>query len=356
MRVLYILGCNEGPSKRYRVFNHIEALGDLGCGAEWIWDIHPEIYDTGYLRNFDVIVNFRGGYNERFAILKANAEALRIPLIYDVDDLVFDDTILDHIDAYLKMPDSGKREYAEGVRSMRRALLECSAVTVSTPFLKAYIAKTVKKPTWMIPFGVNRRQIAIARLLRKQNNSSYKFITYLSGTKTHERDFIEAASALANVLSSYKNVYLKIVGPLDLPESLKNVQEKIIRVPFMRWENLVIETSRAYINIAPFDPESDFCQSKSNLKYIEAGLCGVPTRASPISAFQSVIKTGINGFIATNEQEWVEYLGRMIENPRVRDEIGEAARAHVFDTSTPGHIGRIALSTYEEIRDVRKPV
>ena len=36
MRVLYILGCNEGPSKRYRVFNHIEALKAAGHHAEWI--------------------------------------------------------------------------------------------------------------------------------------------------------------------------------------------------------------------------------------------------------------------------------------------------------------------------------
>lgn len=42
---LFILGSNEGPSARYRVFNHIEALLRQGQRAERVRDIHPEAHD-----------------------------------------------------------------------------------------------------------------------------------------------------------------------------------------------------------------------------------------------------------------------------------------------------------------------
>lgn len=60
LRVLYILGCNEGPSKRYRVFNHINYLKIHNIESEWIWDIHPELQDDEYLKQFSIVVNFRG--------------------------------------------------------------------------------------------------------------------------------------------------------------------------------------------------------------------------------------------------------------------------------------------------------
>jgi len=348
MRVLFILGCNEGPSKRYRVFNHIEALKEVGINSEWIWDIHPEIYEKSYLGKFTNIVNFRGGFNERLGILLQNAKELQIPVIYDVDDLVFDESILQHVDAYVRMSSTDKAEYAQGVRSMRRALESCDAATASTPFLTSYIQSTVGVQTWRIPFGVNLRQIELAQILPGYGGGP-KFITYLSGTKTHERDFLEAAEALQAILKKYKDVYLKVVGPLEIPNILNAVSHKIRRIPFMRWENLLVEASTAYINIAPFDPKSWFCQSKSNLKYIEAGLCAVPTIASPIGSFTQSIESGINGYIAESPENWEEIFHELIQDRMLRDRIGLAAREQVLASSTPHTIGNELVAAYSNI-------
>ncbi|MFL5240435.1 MAG: glycosyltransferase family 4 protein [Rhizomicrobium sp.] len=348
LRVLYILGCNEGPSKRYRVFNHIEALRDVGAHAEWMWDIHPEIADENYMSRFSIVVNFRGGHSDRLVRMHSLLKRLRIPTVYDIDDLVFDPSLAEQIDAYRKMGELGQRDYVGGMASMERAMRLSDYVTTSTPFLAEYAQRFTGKPTWIIPFGVNQRQVDIAKLVGRYEGGP-KFISYLSGTKTHERDFEEAASALRHVLVEHDDVFLKLVGELDIDKHLPGLDHKIVKLPLMDWQSLVIEEAGAYVNIAPFEPSSPFCQGKSDLKYVEPALSGVPTIASPISSFMKSIRHGENGFIAESAEEWLLALTRLITDPAERHRIGDAARRDVEKERYPEKIARKLVDAYSEI-------
>ncbi|WP_336952677.1 glycosyltransferase [Sphingobium aromaticivastans] len=348
MRVLFILGCNEGPSARYRVFNHIEALQAMGVGAEWLWDIHSEAMEETYLRQFSIVVNFRGGHSDRVDRMFAILKRLGIPTVYDIDDLVFDPSMASQIDAYRKMNAAGQRDYMEGMRSMERVMLASDYVTVSTSFLAEQAERVSGKRSWIIPFGVNDRQVEIASIVRPYEGG-VRFITYLSGTKTHEQDFAEAVVALRRILTEYDDVYLKLVGYLDVDTHLPGLQHKVIRVPHMDWKNLVIETASAYVNIAPFEPASPFCQSKSDLKYVEPALSAVPTIASPIRSFQDSIEHGVNGLIAESADEWYAAFKLLLDDRKLRDRLGSAAREDVGRERYPAQIGRKLHDVYSEI-------
>jgi glycosyltransferase involved in cell wall biosynthesis len=348
LRVLFILGCNEGPSARYRVFNHIEALRSHGAHAEWMWDIHPEIADESYMSKFSIVVNFRGGWSDRLGKMLSLLRRRGIPMVYDIDDLVFDPSLAEQIDAYRKMDDYGRTAYLDGMRSIERAMKSADFITTSTPFLAQYAKRFTGKATWIVPFGVNERQVEIARIAGTYHDGP-KFITYLSGTRTHERDFEEAASALRRVLSEHQDVYLKLVGDLDVDAHLPGLRHKIIEIPLMDWRSLVVEEAGAYLNIAPFEPESPFCQGKSDLKYVEPALSGVPTIASPISSFQNSITHGVNGFIAEAAEDWYQALTSLITDRSLRDQMGQAALRHVERERFPQQIGRKLVDTYGEI-------
>ena len=348
MNVLFILGCNEGPSARYRVFNHVEALQNMGIAAEWMWDIHPEIADESYMRKFSIVVNFRGGYSDRLEAMFALLKRLNIPTVYDIDDLVFDPSLTNQIDAYRKMNVHQQRDYLAGMRSIEQAMKSSDYVTTSTSFLAEYAIKFTGKPTWIIPFGVNDRQVEIAKAMQGYTGGP-RFITYLSGTKTHERDFSEAAAALRRILTEYDDVYLKLVGMLDIDTHLPGLRDKVIQVPFMDWKNLVMEAASAYINIAPFEPDSPFCQSKSDLKYVEPALSGVPTIASPIRSFQDSIRHGDNGMIARTADDWYAAFKALLDDPSYRDAMGAAAKDDIVRERFPAQIGRKLASTYQEI-------
>jgi len=239
-------------------------------------------------------------------------------------------------------------EYINGVRSMRQALTACDAATASTKIIADHIKKTCNMDAYVIPLGINKTQIQIADILRGYDGGP-RYITYLSGTKTHDRDFTEAAPALSSILAKHDDVFLKIVGPLEIPTTLSKSMGKIIHLPFMRWEALLIETAASYVNIAPLDTKSLFCNAKSNLKYFEAALTAIPTIASPIQSYEEVITSGINGYLANNDEEWYDCLSELIDRPERRDNIGKAARADVYRGFTPKVIAEYLAVTYNRI-------
>lgn len=348
MNILYLLGCLEGESKRYRVYNLMEALSLSDTQSQWCYEIDEYIYDKNYLKQFDIVVLFRSGYSERIKRLRELLTQLEIPMIYDIDDLVFDEAIVNQVYSYQVMDESQKVEYIQGVRSMHKTLMLCDYVTASTPFLCHYLQDKFGKIAWHIPNGINIKQLQISEGIEKES-SEIRFIGYLSGSKTHERDFEQVAVALNKVLTENNNVFLKIIGHLDVDKFFPGLQAKIIKLDFMNWEDLMIEMSNLYINLAPLEIESIFSHAKSELKYFEAATCKVPTIASPTDTFGKCIKNGENGLLATTVDEWYESINSLLMNQQLRDIMGEKAYKHVKSKYTPRIIDRIARRVYSDI-------
>ncbi len=80
------------------------------------------------------------------------------------------------------------------------------------------------------------------------------------------------------------------------------------------------------IGIAPV-VDSRFNQAKSDLKFVEYGMLGLPVVASAVECYVHSIKHGENGFLAKNDKDWLKYLRRLIEDVELRDLLGQAARA-----------------------------
>ena len=344
MKVLYILGCNEGPSKRYRVFNHIDYLKIHHIEAEWVWDIHPEIQDVSFVKQFSIVVNFRGGYSDRIEKLFEMCRSIGVPTVYDVDDLVYDSSLVNHIDAYNLMDEQAKFNYLNGIESISKMVMSSDFLTTSTPFLNQHIQNFSSKKSFLIPFGFNEMQYKLS--LTRCEQKSTRFIGYLSGTKTHERDFGEAATALKKILMEYDDVYLKVIGYLDVEKHLPGLSHKVIQIPFMHWESLVFETTSLYMAIAPFDASSDFCQSKSDLKFVEPALCRVPIVASEISSFCSSIVHGVSGYIARNADEWYSCMKVMLDSGEIRNNLGNSAYDFIMKWRSPEVLGGVIRDAY----------
>jgi glycosyltransferase involved in cell wall biosynthesis len=57
--------------------------------------------------------------------------------------------------------------------------------------------------------------------------------------------------------------------------------------------------------------------------------CGVPVVAAAVGVNREIIQDGVNGFLASNETEWVEKLGRLLADPELRRRFGAAGRRTV---------------------------
>jgi glycosyltransferase involved in cell wall biosynthesis len=72
-----------------------------------------------------------------------------------------------------------------------------------------------------------------------------------------------------------------------------------------------------------------FTSHNSAIKWMEHAMCSAPVVASP-TVYGQIIEHGNTGFLARNTDEWIRYLSRLIEKPRLRKEIGASARGFVL--------------------------
>ena len=57
--------------------------------------------------------------------------------------------------------------------------------------------------------------------------------------------------------------------------------------------------------------------------------CGIPVVASPIGVNTEIVEHGVNGFLASNEAEWKLAINRLLIDPGLRKQMGEAGRLKV---------------------------
>lgn len=57
----------------------------------------------------------------------------------------------------------------------------------------------------------------------------------------------------------------------------------------------------------------------------------IPTIMSPVGVNTEIIQDGINGFLASSEQEWFDKLSLLIESKELREQVGKAGRKTVIE-------------------------
>ncbi|MGD0780403.1 MAG: glycosyltransferase family 4 protein [Dehalococcoidales bacterium] len=275
----------------------------------------------------NLVVIFRAKMSPQTDAIISRLRSSGIAVVFDVDDLVFDTQYVSYIDAFKHLPDVLKKEYMSDVRKYRQVLEKCGFVTCTTEFL-AGIARRLGKPCFVVPNTINKAQYELAEAIRKEagNRDNKIRIGYFSGTSTHDRDFLEVAGALEEILKKYKHTELHIVGTVRLPRELMKSGGRVIQKPLMPYLELLRYLAKMDVNIAPLEQGTPFSEGKSELKIFEAALVGVPTIASRTDSYSKCIYDGSNGFLAGSKEEWLQKLCLLIENEDIRTEMGRKAR------------------------------
>jgi len=84
------------------------------------------------------------------------------------------------------------------------------------------------------------------------------------------------------------------------------------------------------IGIMPL-PDTDFARSKGGYKLIQYMSGGIPCIASPVGINSSMIRQGINGYLASSEDQWFESLEKLINDPALRSELGRNGRKDAIE-------------------------
>lgn len=357
LNILMVSGAEGTGAERYRVFHRREQLGLLGVGCDvlGISQLGTRLDSLAAIREwtdpYDVFVFHRSPYVDPIGDWLEEISAQGKPAVFDVDDLVFEPELTPFHRGVELLSEADQRQYHHGVQLYLRMVEQCDYFIGATDFLADLAARRGRK-SFVDRNCLSLRTIAEAAAVKRipRPNGDTVTIGYASGTHTHNHDFQEATDALLDVLAEFPHVRLCLFGPLDLDPRFDGFADRIDRVSLTGWE-MVPQVMAAWdINLAPLEKGNPFCRSKSELKYFEAAILGLPTVASKVDAFEHAIVHGESGFLCETPDDWRGALRVLVQNVDARHRIGAAAEADARARYTPEIRAEELLNLLEGIR------
>ncbi len=318
-------------SSRYRLEHMQEELLYMGIKGE-MWETAALPKERNW-NGVDGVVIYRCRDMEPLTGLIEEIKSHNIPIIYDTDDYIFE------YEAIKELPFLKTEEYKDFdvySKGMYDCMAKCDAFTVSTENMKTVVQKCFPEKPVFVNRNVASAKMVICSLLAYENRKLHPgkvVLGYFSGSNTHSRDFELISNVLVSVMKQRDNVYLKVVGCLELPESFAGMEDRIIREGFMDWTQLPASIAECDINLMPLE-DTLFHRCKSENKWMEAALVQVPTIGSFNDELELSTKNGENVFLCKDEQEWEVKLLELIDNEELRKDMAGKAHEYVMKHKT----------------------
>lgn len=320
----------------YRVTERAAQLRLLG------WEVHSCAWNN-YEKSLQIlqlascVLFYRVPMMAHVPALYAEARRLGLPVLFDIDDLIFE---REQYAAHLALSCLSKSQ-TDGLLELadryREAMEAADVLLSSTKTLDACAGRAVgKKADGDVPHGhvvhnsIADEMVALSRNLPpKVRHEEEIRLFYGSGSDTHDADFALVAAALREAMEQDRRLHLHVHGYLDLPPAFESCTERVHHIAFLD-KNTYYRTIAEYdIALMPLTPEV-FNDAKSNIKYQEASLFGIPSIASPAAEFLEAITDGVDGFIARTPEQWRDSILRLASDPALRAAMGEKARLNVL--------------------------
>jgi len=233
--------------------------------------------------------------------------ASRAPLVFDFDDAIF------------RLHTAGVNRGFAWLKAPGKTAALCrlaSRVTVCNTFLADY-ARGHGAAVTIVPSSVDTDRCCPAA-----RAPSARPVVGWMGSSTSQT-YLEAASPMLRALAARSPIELRVVS---------NRRPALPGVPHVwrPWsEASEVEELRAFdVGIMPM-PDDEWARGKCAFKALQYMAAGVATVAEAVGANREVIEHGHNGFLAATAGEWIECVGRLVDNVALRAQLAAAGRRTV---------------------------
>ena len=314
--IIYIKDVFDNSTFRYRTYNIMQAMEDskkyhVNCFLESETNLL-----IPFLEKINLIILQRCKWSFKLNSFINLVKSYGIKVCYDMDDLLYHSKYVPEYIENTGIYDEFNIDVHFAVAGRYQQIAKmCDFFLVTTDGLKIHIEKDFSKKAFIYPNFLNMEQEDISNEIidikdSKKDDSKF-YIGYFSGSNSHAKDLETVESSLLQLINKYDNIYLYIVGYMNLSSELKKLKEadRVIIHPFVSYQELEYLIASVDINIIPLQ-KNQFNECKSELKYFEASIVNTITVACDNSVYSKIIEDGKNGFLA-KDYEWYSKLANI---------------------------------------------
>lgn len=253
--------------------------------------------------------------------------AKRSKLIFDFDDSIFEqDTVgANKLLGWLKNP-----------RKVDHITKAAHLVIVGNEYL-AHYAKKWNNNIHIIPTTIDLNHHNV------EHKQSEKVTIGWTGSFSTLPYFENLIPVLEKIKNKYPQINFKIIADSDkyYPE---------INTKVTRWnkDTELEELNSIDIGIMPL-PDNKWTRGKCGFKGLQYMSINIPCVMAPVGVNNQIVNHGVNGFLASNNNEWLETLSKLIEDKELRTRIGNLGKVTIVENYSTKANQQKYLSVFDSL-------
>ncbi|MFH1202752.1 MAG: glycosyltransferase family 4 protein [Candidatus Omnitrophota bacterium] len=246
-------------------------------------------------------------------------------IVFDFDDAIY---LFDKVNNGKKNTFSGNGKY---LPRLEHILKSSKCIVLENEYTKAY-ANKFNKNILLITGPIDTQRY----MPREKGFKKDEVVLGWIGSPSTSV-YLEQLSEVFKILKAkYSHLVIELVGLKSNPFQLK-----VDNIVAKKWslDTEVADLQNFDIGIMPLD-DSEWTRSKGGYKLLQYMAVGIPCVASPVGINSELIQQGVNGFLASNKEEWLGYITRLIEDENLRVSMGRRGRqmaenSYSYEKATP---------------------
>jgi glycosyltransferase involved in cell wall biosynthesis len=340
MKILFVVPYPEGaaPSQRFRFEQYFSALREKGIAFsvhsfldEKTWAIlykpgHGRQKAVGILKGFirRVLLLFRvPGYDYVFIHREASpvgppffewmaSRVLRKRIIYDFDDAIW-------------LPNTSEsNKIAAGLKWHQKVGNICRwayKVSCGNTYLQNFALQ--HNPNAF----VNPTTIDTEHLHNQVKNQEGLGVPVIGWTGTHSTlRYLDPLVPVLQKLEAKHKFEFRVISnqPPDF---------SLCSLVYQPWQKSteILDLLHFQVGVMPLE-DDQWAKGKCAFKALQYMALGIPALVSPVGMNTEVVDHGLNGYLCQDQEEWYNYLERLIQEKELRISLGKAAREKVVQT------------------------
>ncbi len=259
------------------------------------------------------------------------AKILRRKIIYDFDDAIW---LTDRKNESVML---NIVKWRSKVSSICRWAYK---VSCGNEYLVSY-ARQFNKNVHYMPTTIDTENVHNRQLVISAKPPDGKLSIGWTGSHSTLKYLLELEPVLKRMETEFPDLDIVVIADRKPEMALKSLR-------FIPWNknSEAADLMKIDIGIMPL-PDDEWAKGKCGFKALQSMSLGIPSVISPVGVNTMIIENGVNGYLASADEQWIAVLKNLIADDRLRARIGEAGRQTILNRYSVISTSSSYLSLFE---------